>query len=104
MQGTKKRKLCPHCDLPLGRTAYYAHKKKYYSTTSGVWQKQMTVKPSEVDCEYRTDQDEVSASDLEYTDFDDSDMEASDTDAENQAEYNDAVRNIFLYLFKLLCM
>ena len=90
MQGTKKRKLCPHCDLPLGRTAYYARKKKYYSTTSGVWQKQMTVKPSEVDCEYQTDQDEVSASDLEYT-----------------AEYNDAVRNFFLYLFftfKLLCM
>ena len=50
---------------------------------------------SEVDCEYRTDQDEVSASDLEYTEFDDSDMEASDTDTENQAEYNDAVRNFF---------
>ena len=102
MQGAKKRKLCPHCELSLGRTAYYEHKRKYYSATSGVWQKVMAVKPPEVECEYRTDQDEISASDLEDAECKDSDKEASDTDTENQAEHNEAVRTFVLYLYNYL--
>eukprot|EP00731_Ephydatia_muelleri_P031476 Em0022g990a len=50
----------------------------------------MAVKPPEVECEYRTDQDEISASDLEDAECKDSDKEASDTDTENQAEHNEA--------------
>ena len=61
----------------------------------------MAVKPPEVECKYRTDQDELSASDLEDAEFKDSD-EASDTDTENQAEHDEAVRKFLLYLYNYL--
>ena len=35
----RKRFHCPHCGSYLTKSAYYNHKKKFYDSTSKLWQK-----------------------------------------------------------------
>ena len=39
MHGPTKRKLCPHCGVCLSRSAYYLHRRQFYSFETGQWQR-----------------------------------------------------------------
>ena len=106
----KKKKLCLHCDVQHCRSAYYLHKRMYYSEKTGIWERKDT--PSSLSrCEQLpTNDDELGDNECVNLDDDepfvvndltDSDQETSKLDSDIDDHMNEVrfVYNIIIEFF-----